>query len=272
MSASREAKVDPLYVNPWTSEVANSAVSFLYLQREVLPKLHASWNANDVVSQFVVPATLSRKCHYADLLSAEQKGPPTMFLSHAWSNMVARVAATQDDLTHLEVALKHATHIVIVVDEKGLIFTRAWCLLEMLSATKGGYDFGMCLPIANDHESNLALLHSIHTSISFENAQAFKASDVAMIKDRAFKDSNGNWFAVNARIKDAIATNVLDHVAREYRRSGVLGDDFDWNYRELMVVLRLATGVDDAVKCTRRRRKLLRELPSALGKTFHAWP
>jgi hypothetical protein len=78
-------------------DVSHCAVSLTFLRHFVAESsFDAQWSTAEVVSNHIIPATISKRCRYVDTLGATSVGRPTYFISHRWTDnfkqLVERVA------------------------------------------------------------------------------------------------------------------------------------------------------------------------------------
>jgi len=137
------------------------------------------FTTKNFVDNVVIPLCQEEKCALADILPAYATLSLTrkryIFFSHMWSmpfkrtltemmgsSSGARLAffdvacinqiESTDDLQLMEDTVKKSCRFLFLVDERGMIFTRVWCLFELLLAIESkNTNVEFCYPAALEH-------------------------------------------------------------------------------------------------------------------------
>jgi len=132
-------------------------VSLDFLQ-DIQRKIERDWTTEDVKNKYVLAATESTSTMLmADLATSEQRGPASMFISHAWRNrywelveackqhpgqfffndIIAiqqhsmKAEEQMEDLTSLPVIISYSACVLLISDMKLEPLRRIWCLYEL---------------------------------------------------------------------------------------------------------------------------------------------
>jgi len=138
------------------------------------------FTTKNFVDNVVIPLCQEKKCALADILPAYATPLPTnlrryVFFSHMWSTPINRTLTelmsssfgtslaffdvacinqieSTDDLKLMEETVKKSFRFLFLVDERGMIFTRVWCLFELLLAIESkNTNVEFCYPAALEH-------------------------------------------------------------------------------------------------------------------------
>ncbi|KAG1669586.1 hypothetical protein FOA52_006359 [Chlamydomonas sp. UWO 241] len=130
--------------------------------REFAKTVDPAMTTADVVTQLVVPGTISEHCRYIEILDPKDVGPPDFFISHRWGSKFETICTAlfehlseekdddtvcvwldifainqhpgqeqADDLGDLQEVIKRAKATLLVMDGSGQVLRRVWCLFEI---------------------------------------------------------------------------------------------------------------------------------------------
>lgn len=236
---------------------ADVGVSLAFL-RAFADRVGPAVTTADVVGRYVVPETVAHKCRYIDAMPQAHVGRPNFFVSHKWSSpfreLVAGVDAyvqahpaystvdptatylwvdifiinqhsdqkqQQEHLGNLHQAIDACTSTLLLLDQKGLVLTRIWCLYEVWNTLLlGGPQRLLVLSSSVDYGA----LKDIYYELDVSKAQATVEAD----KHRFLADIQASMGheEMGQQVREALVSSALAQ-AQNAAASGRF--DPDWH-------------------------------------------